>query len=146
MAGKNLSETIVILEDSELLILGLNDYNALMSRPKVKTIESQVAQTMLDNDYQLLDVRYPEEYSENRIPRALLIPLNELPNRLNELDPKQPYIIYCHSGPRSALAALILNKNKFDALSLHGGIRDWPFEIEYTVIRSNIVPLNKKFH
>jgi len=146
VAGKNLSETIVILEDSELLVLGLEDYKELINRPKVKTVQPQIAQTMLDNEYQLLDVRFPEEYSENRIPGSKLIPLGELAERLKELNQNQPYIIYCHSGPRSAVAALILTENKFEALSLQGGIRDWPYEIEYTANRSNIVPLTKKFH
>lgn len=146
VAGKNLSETIVMLEDSELLVLGLKDYNELINRPRVKTIQPKIAQTMLDNGYQLLDVRYPEEYSVNRISEAKLIPLAELAQRLNELDQDQPYIIYCHSGPRSAIAALILSRNKFEALSLLGGIRDWPYEIEYSTNRSNIVSLTKKFH
>jgi rhodanese-related sulfurtransferase len=146
VAGKNLSETVVMLEDSELLVLGLEDYRELINRPKVKTVQPQIAQTMLDNDYQLLDVRFPEEYSENRISGARLIPLGELAKRINELDQNQPYIIYCHSGPRSAVAALILTEHKFDALSLQGGIRDWPYEIECTANRSNIVPLAKKYH
>lgn len=146
VAGKNLSETIVMLDNCELLVLGLEDYKELINRPKVKTVQPQIAQTMLDNNYQLLDVRFPEEYTENRITGAKLIPLNELPHRLQELNQNQPYIIYCHSGPRSAVAALILSEHKFEALSLQGGIRDWPYEIEYTANRSNIVPLTKKFH
>ena len=146
VAGKNLSETIVILEDSELLVLGLEDYNKLINRPKVKTVQPQIAQTMLDNAYQLLDVRFPEEYTEDRIPGAKLIPLGELSKRLKELNKDQPYIVYCHSGPRSAVAALILNENKFEALSLQGGIRDWPYEIEHAANRANIVSLTRKFH
>ncbi|MCW9056964.1 MAG: rhodanese-like domain-containing protein, partial [Gammaproteobacteria bacterium] len=62
------------------------------------------------------------------------------------LNEKQPYIVYCHSGPRSAVATLILTENKFEAHSLEGGIRDWPYEIERHPARPNIVSLNKKFH
>jgi rhodanese-related sulfurtransferase len=146
VAGKELSETIVMLEHSELLVLDLQDYNELICRPVVKTVQAQIAQTMLGNNYQLIDVRFPEEYAQGRIPGARLIPLGELSKRLNELNKEQPYILYCHSGPRSAMAALILNEKKFEALSLQGGIRDWPFDIEYSISRSNIVPLTKKFH
>ena len=146
VSSKNRTETIVMLEDSEVLILGKKDYQELLNRPLVKTVHSQVAQTMLDNDYQLLDVRFPEEYAENRIPGAKLIPLNDLSSRLKELNKKQPYIVYCHSGPRSAVAALILNENKYEALSLEGGIRDWPHEIEQSSPKANVVPLAKKFH
>lgn len=143
---KNADETITILEDSEILILGKDDYQQLLSRPKVQTVQAQVAKTMLDNGYQLLDVRYPEEYAENRIPGSRTIPLSDLSQQLSKLNEKQPYIIYCHSGPRSAIAALILHKHNFEALSLEGGIRDWPYEVEEASAKPNIVPLAKKFH
>jgi len=146
VSGQKHTETVTMLEDSKLLVLGKKDYEELINRPLVRTVQPQIAQTMLDNGYQLLDVRFSEEYSESRIPGAKLIPLSELAQRLTELNEKQPYIIYCHSGPRSAVAALILNNNKFEALSLQGGIRDWPYEVEYLATRSNIVPLTKKFH
>ena len=146
VSGKNLTETVIMLEDCEILVLGKQDHQELMQRPLVRTVQAQVAQTMLDNGYQLLDVRFPEEFSENRIPGARLIPLSDLTNRLSELDKDHPYIIYCHSGPRSAIAALILANNKIDALSLEGGIRDWPYEIEYSSPGTNFVPRTKKFH
>ena len=45
-------------------------------------------------DYTLLDVRQPAEYEKARIPGAKLIPLPELTNRLDELDPEKPLIAY----------------------------------------------------
>jgi len=63
VSGKNTDETITIIEDSEILILEKDDYQQLLSRPKVQTVQAQVAKTMLDNGYQLLDVRFPEEYA-----------------------------------------------------------------------------------
>ena len=45
-------------------------------------------------DYTLLDVRQPSEYEKARIPGAKLIPLPELTNRLEELDPEKPIIAY----------------------------------------------------
>jgi rhodanese-related sulfurtransferase len=146
VASKTPAEIITMLEETEVLVLGKNDYEELMNRPLVKTVHARVAQTMLDNGYQLLDVRFAEEYAENRIPGAKLIPLHELSSRLNELNRKQPYIVYCHSGPRSAIAALILSENRIEALSLEGGIRDWPFDIEHPSAKSQLVPGNKKFH
>lgn len=146
VAGKNLTETINVLEDCEMLVLGTDDYQELINRPQVRTIQPQIAQTMLDNGYQLLDVRFPEEHAESRIPGAILIPLSELSQCLEELNEKQPYIVYCHSGPRSAVATLILSRNKFEAHALEGGIRDWPYEIERHPARQNIVSVNCKFH
>ena len=56
VSRKNPNETIVMLEDSEVLILGKGDYQELIKRPLVKTIQAQVAKTLLDNGYKLLDV------------------------------------------------------------------------------------------
>jgi rhodanese-related sulfurtransferase len=47
-----------------------------------------------EGDYTLLDVRQPGEYRKARIPGAKLIPLPELVNRLEELDPEKPVIAY----------------------------------------------------
>ncbi len=146
VACKNPNESVTILEDSEILILGKQDYQELINRPVIRSIQSQVARTMLDNGYQLLDVRFPEEHSENRIPGAQLIPLSELAQRLHELDNERPYIVYCHSGPRSTVAALILNEHDIEAHSLEGGIRDWPYDIEHPSSNTEIVPGKSKFH
>ena len=47
-------------------------------------------------------MRQPEEYAEEHLPGATLIPLPELTNRLSELDPGRPTIVYCAIGGRSA--------------------------------------------
>ena len=45
-------------------------------------------------DYNLLDVRQPDEYEQSHLPGAKLIPVGELSDRLRELDPKKPTITY----------------------------------------------------
>lgn len=45
-------------------------------------------------EYQLVDVRQPQEYAEEHIPGTKLIPLAELPERLAELNPAKPTFIY----------------------------------------------------
>ena len=45
-------------------------------------------------DYNLVDVRTPQEYEGGHLPGARLIPIAELENRLRELDPKKPTITY----------------------------------------------------
>jgi len=47
-----------------------------------------------EGTYTLLDVRQPGEYEKGRIPGARLVPLPELPNRLQELNPEKPVITY----------------------------------------------------
>ena len=45
-------------------------------------------------EYNLVDVRQPKEYEQGHLPGAQLIPVGELPNRLGELDPTKPTIVY----------------------------------------------------
>jgi rhodanese-related sulfurtransferase len=45
-------------------------------------------------DYNLVDVRQPKEYEQSHLPGARLIPLGELQNRLSELDPNKPTVVY----------------------------------------------------
>ena len=47
-----------------------------------------------EGEYTLLDVRQPGEYERARIPGGLLVPLPELTDRLQELDPSKPTIVY----------------------------------------------------
>ncbi len=45
-------------------------------------------------DYNLVDVRTPKEYERGHLPGARLIPVGELSDRLSELDPGKPTIVY----------------------------------------------------
>lgn len=45
-------------------------------------------------DYNLVDVRTPKEYEQGHLPGAQLIPVGEIGDRLSELDPKKPTIVY----------------------------------------------------
>ena len=46
------------------------------------------------DEYQLLDVRQPREYEQSHLAGSMLIPIKELPDRLNELDKNKPVIAY----------------------------------------------------
>ena len=76
--------------------------------------------------YQLVDVRQPKEYSAGHLPGAQLIPLKELPQRLAELDPDLPTIVYCASGRRSTAATkLLLGAGFKEVYNMEGGIKAW---------------------
>jgi rhodanese-related sulfurtransferase len=45
-------------------------------------------------DYNLVDVRTPKEYEQGHLPGAELIPVGDLANRLSQLDPNKPTIVY----------------------------------------------------
>lgn len=84
----------------------------------------------------LLDVRNPNELANSgQIKQAHNIPLDTLRCRLPELDPKQSYIVSCHSGLRSYIAERILKQAGFKVENLDGAFVLYqtikPEEIEY---------------
>lgn len=82
----------------------------------------------------LLDVREPHEAEIAKLPGSILIPLGELPDRLDELDKDADLIVHCKSGGRSAQALAILNEAGFEnAKHVAGGINAWSTEIDGTV-------------
>jgi sulfur-carrier protein adenylyltransferase/sulfurtransferase len=82
-----------------------------------------------DNLY-VLDVREPHEYQICNI-NGHLIPLGDLPRRVNELDPNQEIVAHCRSGARSAKAADFLRKAGFKNVhNLTGGILAWADKID----------------
>lgn len=83
---------------------------------------------------QLIDVREPFENEIARIDNARLIPLGELPGRLDELDRESCLVVHCHTGMRSAQAVQLLRGSGFrNVFNLEGGIDRWSDEIDPTV-------------
>ncbi|OYQ67470.1 FAD-dependent oxidoreductase [Aerococcus sp. 1KP-2016] len=68
----------------------------------------------------LLDVRSPGEIKQGAFPNAINIPVNELRERMVELDPEIDYIVSCHSGLRSYIAERQLKQHGFNVQNLDG--------------------------
>ncbi len=86
----------------------------------------------------LLDVRLPHEIETASVDGAVVIPLQELPSRLDELEHAQdrPIITMCHHGRRSLRAASILRNAGFgNVRSMAGGIDLWAIDINPDVPR-----------
>ncbi|MCG8553072.1 MAG: sulfurtransferase [Desulfobacterales bacterium] len=78
----------------------------------------------------ILDVRQPSEYEQSHIPGAVLIPLSELSDRSDELDPDKPILVYCAIGGRSRVAAQMLAGKGFkEVINVSGGIKAWQSEV-----------------
>jgi sulfur-carrier protein adenylyltransferase/sulfurtransferase len=79
----------------------------------------------------IVDVREPFEYEIAHLANSKLIPLGELPDRLDELDRSKEIVAHCHTGVRSALAVDLLQEAGFkNAFNLTGGIEAWASEID----------------
>ena len=72
-------------------------------------------------EYSVLDVRTDEEYERGAYECAIHIPLDDLRNRLDELDKSKKYLVYCRTGLRSYIACRILTQNGFEVKNITGG-------------------------
>ena len=91
-------------------------------------IDSKAATKFINkDDYLFLDVRSIEEHKVKAIPNTPNIPVQELENRIDELEiyRDKKIIVYCRSGNRSKLGTDILTKNGYDAVNLIGGMNQW---------------------
>ena len=94
----------------------------------VSTVTVEQARKRLDADatLRLIDVRNPDEFAENHISRADLLPLGELEAWAPTLDPKKPLVLICRSGRRSGVAADALARKGFASIvSVEGGMLAW---------------------
>ncbi len=80
-------------------------------------------ETVVGSEGQLIDVRQPDEVAVGTLPGAVNIPLDTLPDRLDELDRSRRVVLLCRSGGRSTSAAELLTAAGFtDVVNLAGGM------------------------
>ena len=94
----------------------------------IPEIDVQEAQKRVQGGALLLDVREQNEYDEERIPGAQLLPLSELMARFDELPKDQEIVAQCQSGKRSAQATDFLRAQGYDVTNMEGGILRWKAE------------------
>ncbi len=94
---------------------------------QIPQLDARAAQAKLAEKSKpyLLDVRQPDEYQAGHIPNATLVPLGELPRRVNELPRDREIICVCRSGNRSSSATRYLISAGYNATNLSGGMLDW---------------------
>ncbi len=126
VTGGTRNATIKMRSDGVILEGDKKDFLELIAKPVIEEVDTDLVQVLKNKPgYQLLDVRYEEEHEDCHIEGCCLLPLHELRNRLDELDPDTRYITYCRSGKRSAVAALIMKQRKLNAVSMKGGMNRW---------------------
>lgn len=79
----------------------------------------------------LLDVREPFEFAYCRLASSINIPLGELSQQVEALEPNRPTVVICHHGIRSIQAAMLLDGLGFkDVINLQGGVEAWARDVE----------------
>src|SRR5512139_1963666 len=73
----------------------------------------------------LVDVRTPREHAAGTIPGAVLLPVDELRGRLDELPRDRELLLFCQVGLRGYVAARLLAQHGFRARNLSGGYKRW---------------------
>lgn len=87
-------------------------------------------------DLVVLDVREPWELDVARLDGTLDIPMNEVPDRLDELPKDKPIAVLCRSGARSLKVTNYLRANGFSEVSnIAGGILGWGAAYDPTMAR-----------
>lgn len=100
-----------------------------MSLPEISVQELQALRNE-NADIFILDVRKPEEHAICHLSEHL-IPIDDLPNRLDELNKDQMIIVHCHAGGRAKRATRYLLDQGFKKVfNLRGGITAWANEID----------------
>ena len=82
----------------------------------ITTISVKEAQEIISKKKAvILDVRTPEEFDEEQLPGAVNIDLHseDFEERIMKLDKKKTYLVHCHSGRRSAMAAHLMEEKGF---------------------------------
>ena len=101
----------------------------MCSKNKDVIMMEEFQSSILDKNTIVLDVRTEEEYHGplGHIENAILIPIQELQSRLDELNQFKNETIYvvCRSGQRSNVGKDILNANNFRAVNVDGGMISW---------------------
>ena len=95
------------------------DYEA---RKDMKMDSKGLIKLLKEAKAQLIDIRFPEEYSAWRVGPSKNIPLNELPNRLSEIDMKKVVVTACPHKDRAIIAMVYLRSKGIKAKYLTDGL------------------------
>ena len=103
-------------------------------------INVQAVKTLIDSngDFLLLDCRNPDEYQTARIDKSMLIPMNDLPGRVQELEEyrEKHIVVHCHHGGRSLMVTEWLRGQGFaNVQNMTGGIDAWSQVVDQEVPR-----------
>ena len=99
----------------------LNHFN-YDTRAEMKAGTSELVDLLQENKAQLIDIRFKEEYEAWHMGVAKSIPLNELPDRLNELDKDKIIVTACPHKDRAIIAMAFLKTKGYETMYLKEGL------------------------
>jgi molybdopterin/thiamine biosynthesis adenylyltransferase/rhodanese-related sulfurtransferase/molybdopterin converting factor small subunit len=122
-------------------LIDYEEFCGMTQQPQQQTTMEEITATELKqrldkgDDIQIIDVREPHEYEIGQIPNSKLIPLGQVLNRMNEIDPERETVVHCKMGGRSAKAIEALQRSGFPGhlINLKGGILGWSNDVDPSV-------------
>ncbi|MGH3851664.1 MAG: rhodanese-like domain-containing protein, partial [Pseudonocardiaceae bacterium] len=122
-------------------LIDYEEFCGITQQPEPKPTMEEITATELKqridkgDDIQIIDVREPHEYEIAQIPNSKLIPLGQVLNHMNEIDPDRETVVHCKMGGRSAKAIEALKRSGFQGrlINLAGGITAWSNDVDPSV-------------
>ena len=122
-------------------LIDYEEFCGITQQPETKPTMEEITATELKqrldqgDDIQIIDVREPHEYEIGQIPNSKLIPLGQVLNRMNEIDPGRETVMHCKMGGPSAKTIEALQRSGFPGhlVNLKGGITAWSNEVDPSV-------------
>jgi rhodanese-related sulfurtransferase len=92
---------------------------------EVPVIDVEELARLRESGIVLVDVREPDEFENFHVPGAQLIPLADVPERIEEIPDDQRVYVICATGGRSGRAVEFLNQQGYDTVNVAGGSKAW---------------------
>lgn len=93
-------------------------------------IPIQKIPTLLDNDYQFVDLRDPYEYKKLHLSSFINIPIENFNDHVSSLSKQVPIILLCYTGKQSLDLAIKLNRLGYRAYSIEGGFYTFQYHLK----------------
>jgi len=123
ISNRTRNATVTMTSDGILLRISKEAFGEYVKKPLVKWLFQSEAQLVVSQGGRWVDTRDAGEARLNRLPEALLIPLDAIRDRAKELEKNVPYVCYCQNGRLSSTAAFLLRIRGYDAAVLRGGLQ-----------------------
>lgn len=108
-----------------IIMAGMTHANLFRGEGEVFT-PAELTERMKSGKLQIVDVRNPDEWNDGIVPGAICIPLPELRQNLDQLDPSMETVVYCRSGQRSYFASRVLLQAEIAHVkNMSGGYLSW---------------------
>ena len=132
--------TLILAEDFDTYLKNF-DYKA---RKDMKISTYEMLELVANNEAQLIDIRFKEEFVAWNMSFAKNIPLNELPKRLDELDKNKLIVTACPHNDRANIARMFLHLKGYKVRYLSDGLLRTADSLRGDRAKEFIQEINKK--